>query len=201
MPKLQTPWGPAETVIRLDPDDMIMCVQTATHGGIGVHPHQAVPAHITTCAEVDQDGWRWFEEDIAAAAVIVAFPHLFGPGSLDAAKDALRNTLPEIYTAHFAEALTAANSRALERREFEAATRDKFVVTAGFGSSCWNVPVGYVYACGFRQCDEATAGFLVPQAKYIKPGRLILDEFPNWEPDRTLPYQKIQRESAETQAI
>ena len=82
------------------------------------------------------------------------------------------------------------SARAIERREFEAATRDNFVVTAGFGSSFWDVPCGYVYACGFRQRDEATAGFLVPASRYTKPDRLILDEFPRWEPDRTLQMHK-----------
>ena len=190
MPKLQTPWGPADTVFRLDPDDMVLRVHTSGHGRIGVHPQQAIPPHIAACAQADSEGWRWFEEDVAAAAAILAFPHLFGPSTLAAATDCLRNNLPETYTEHFGEVLTAANSRAIERREFEAATRDNFVVTAGFGSSFWDVPCGYVYACGFRQRDEATAGFLVPASRYTAPDRLILDEFPRWEPDRTLQMHK-----------
>ncbi len=194
MPKIQTPWGPPDTVIRLDPDDMILRVHTCSHGGIGVHPHQSIPPHIAACAQVDSEGWRWFEEDVAAAAVIIAFPHLFGQSTLAAAKDSLRNNLPATYAEHFGEVLTAANSRAIAQREFEAATRDNFIVTAGFGSSFWNVPCGYVYACGFRQRDEGTAGFLVPAAKYITPERLILDEFPRWEPDRTLPMNKREPE-------
>jgi hypothetical protein len=145
MPKIQTPWGPPDTVIRLDPDDMILRVHTCSHGGIGVHPLQSIPPHIAACAQVDSEGWRWFEEDVAAAAVILAFPHLFGQSTLAAAKDSLRNNLPATYTEHFGEVLTAANSRAIAQREFEASTRDNFIVTAGFGSSFWNVPCGYVY--------------------------------------------------------
>ena len=190
MPTLQTPWGIADTVIRLDPDNRFLRVHTPSHGGIGVHPAQAIPDHIASCANVDAEGWRWFEEDINVAAVMVAFPHLFCINTVAAAKDALRHHLPEVYTRHFGEALTAANSHAIERREFEAASRDKFVVTAGFGSSFWDVPGGYVYACGFRRSDDATAGFLVPSARYARPERLILDEFPRWEPDRTLPMHK-----------
>ena len=53
MPKIQTPWGPPDTVIRLDPDDMILRVHTCSHGGIGVHPHQSIPPHIAACAQVD----------------------------------------------------------------------------------------------------------------------------------------------------
>lgn len=190
MPKLQTPWGPAYEVRRLDANDMILRAFAAENSGIGVHPQQALPDHIARCATVGEQGWRWFEDTVAAAAVVVAFPHLFSASMLELAVDTLKHELPEAYTAHFGEPLTAATSRALERRAFEDAAMDNFVVTAGFGSAYWNVPCGHVYACGFRRRDEATAGFLVPASRYLEPDRLILDEFPRWEPDRTLPMHK-----------
>jgi hypothetical protein len=58
-----------------------------------------------------------------------------------------------------------------------------------------------VYACGWRKIDEATAGFLVPADIYdINPARLVLDDFPLWEPDRTLPYSKPQTAPAQVAA-
>lgn len=165
-------------------------VGTSSHGGIGVMPAVAMPAHLAALADTDAYGTRWYEEDIAWAIAVTAFPDRFDPSWVNAARGTMRNEFPEAYVAHYGGALTAETSRVLERRLFEAATRDKFVVTGSFGDWAWDVPPGYVYACGWRRSDEATAGFLVPDAKYVSPGRLVLDDFPRWEPDRTLPYFK-----------
>lgn len=115
----------------------------------------------------------------------------FSPGQVEQAKETLKHYHPQAYMAHFNVKLGPADSFKLEQLAWEEATRDNFVVTSGWGDGFWDVPAGYVYAAGFRGRDEATAGFLVPRSQYEnRPGRLVLDGFQRWEPDRTLAYCK-----------
>jgi len=195
MSKLSTPWGPADYVHYHGEDRQVLRVGTSSHGGIGVLPSLSMPAYLAALADTDGYGTRWYEEDIAWAIAVTAFPDRFERTWVEAAKDTMRNEFPEAYVAHYGGVLTAETSRILERRQFEAATRNNFVVTASFGEWAWNCPTGFVYACGWRRSDEATAGFLVPAEKYVNPGRLVLDEFPRWEPDRSLPYFKPKAET------
>jgi hypothetical protein len=173
-----------------DPERNIRRVSTSSHGGISVSRGLEMRAHLAALGLTDATGCLWFEEDLAWAAVPVAFPQHFSEEMVEAAQQTLRHHFPEAYVAQFGGVLTASTSRALAQREWEAATENSFVVTTGFGSWAWNVPPGHVYACGWRRRDEATAGFLVPAAEYVNEGRLVLDAFPRWEPDRTLPYFK-----------
>lgn len=196
MPKLSTPWGQADVFVRLDPDKKVVRVATPSQGGIGVHPSLELAAHIEACAIVDSEGWRWFE-DSGCAAVIVALPQLFSRSAFESAKLDLQHSQPETYMTHFGTVLTATTSRALEQREFESATRNKYTVVAAFGDWAWDVPQGSVYCCGWRNSDEATAGFLVPADHFYQHAtRLILDDFPRWEPNRKLPYSKLWAENA-----
>lgn len=171
------------------PNGKILEVETASHTRIAIAEDLPMPAALASVGNL-RTGYRWFEEDAGFAAAILAFPEHFAPARVASAKDTLRDWLPDAYMAHFEESLTAAESKLLGQREWDKATRSNFVVLAGFGDEHWNVPNGHVYACGFRQVDEATAGFLVPQDKYVCSGRLVLDDFPRWEPDRNLPLTK-----------
>jgi len=192
MKHFNTPWGVADQVHSLHPDKKILRVCTPEHGGIAVALDLQMPACLAALG-MEEGGYRWFEEDEAWAAPATAFPTFFHPDHVRGAKETLQHRYPEAFMAHFGGVLTAATSRALERREWEAATAGNFTVTSGFGDWDWNVPTGYVYACGWRKNDEATAGFLVPADIYdVNPARLVLDDFPRWEPDRTLPYSKPQ---------
>lgn len=187
---MQTPWGVADQVDSLHPDGKILRVQAPDGGGIGIAVDLPMPTCLATLGEQGTD-YLWFEEDQAWAAPVTAFPSFFHPEHVRIAKEKLQHCYPEAFMAHFGVLLTAATSREVARREWEAATADKFTVVAGFGDWAWNVPPGQVYACGWRKKDEATVGFLVPADVYdVNPGRLVLDEFPRWEPDRSLPYSK-----------
>lgn len=186
---MRTPWGDAQTVSYYDPDRKIVHVSTASHGGLGVDLALDMPAHLAGIGECD-DKRRWFEEDKAWAAVALAFPQFFSATVVEQAKETLKHWRPEAYMTHFGVTLGPADSHVLEKRAWEQATRDNFVVTAGWGDWAWDVPAGHVYAAGFRASDGAAAGFLVPQDQYERPGRLVLDGFPRWEPDRTKPYCK-----------
>lgn len=186
---MQTPWGMAQTVRRHDPESHIVQVATASHGGLGVLACQSMPAHLRDIGTL-VDSRTWFEEDTAWAAAVIAFPALFTSEVVEAAKQTMRDWYPGAYTTHYGEPLTAATSQTIAKREWEAATKDNFVVTTSFSDTFWDVPTGHVYACGFRARDERTAGFLVPVEEYVSPQRLVLDGFPQWQPDRRLPYVK-----------
>lgn len=189
--QIATPWGPSQYVHFHGDDRKVVRVGTAEHGGIGVLAGLELPAPFAGLGLTDSEGAAWYEEDQAYAIPVCAFPDRFPANWVDAARATLRDEFPEAYMAHFGVVLTSATSRALARREFEDATRDKFTVSTAFGSSHWNVPSGFVMACGWRRRDEAVASFLVPVERYeVNPGRLVLDEFPRWEPDRSLPYLK-----------
>jgi hypothetical protein len=198
MKHFNTPWGVAD-VHSLHPENKILRVSTATHGGIAVTLDLQMPACLAALG-TELGGYRWFEEDLAWAAPATAFPRCFHPDQVWMAREILQHNYPEAFMAHFGGVLTSATSRALEQREWESATAGRFVVTAGFGDWAWDVPRGHVYACGWRRNDEATAGFLVPAEIYdVNPGRLVLDDFTRWEPDRNLPYTKPGKVPAQTQ--
>jgi hypothetical protein len=189
MMRFETPWGQSALVRFLSSNGDVVRVESPGHGGDGVRTDVPMPPTLAGLG-VTVGNWRWFEEDVAWAAVAIAFPALYQPEQVELATSTLRDWFPDEYSAHFGVQLDAQSSRVLEQREWEQATRGSFCVTAGFGSQFWDVPAGYVYACGFRASDEAVAGFLVPEAEYANPMRLILDAFPRWEPNRTLPYLK-----------
>lgn len=200
MKNFHTPWGMADQVDSLHPDKQILRVHTPSNGGIAVALELQMPSYLAALGEEGQN-YRWFEEDQAWAAPATAFPSFFHPQHVRSAKDILQHHYPEAFMAHFGAVLTAATSRELEKREWESATANKYTVVAGYGDWSWDTPRGYVYACGWRRSDEATAGFLVPADVYnVNPGRLVLDDFPRWEPDRTLPYSKPRASAAQVTA-
>lgn len=190
MKNFPTPWGLADQVDILHPEKKILRVHTPEHGGVAVATDLPMPSCLAALGEQGQS-FRWFEEDQAWAAPATAFPSFFHPEQVRRAKQILQHYYPEAHMDHFGGVLTAATSHALERREWESATANNFTVTSGFGDWAWDVPRGYVYACGWRKNDEAVAGFLVPADVYsANPGRLVLDEYPRWSPNRALPYSK-----------
>ena len=197
MIKMPTPWGVSHYVHFHGADKLVVRVGTAEHGGIGVDASILMPPALAALAMLDSDGRRWFEEDVCWAAAVIALPDRFPADWVESAQNTLCHSFPDAYMAHFNVVLTAADSRAIEEREFHAKTQDNFIVTAAWGSAFWDVGTGSVYACGWRRRDEATAGFLVPEGEYqVAPSRLILDNYPRWEPDRSLPFVKPEREAS-----
>lgn len=181
-----TPWGPPQVLDFHDPDKTIVRVATADHGGLGVALSRTMPDYLAALGTI-QGEYRWFEEDEAFCAVVVAFPRYFPPLWVEGAGLTMQNAYPEVHMRHFGSVLTAADSRALEQREWEAQSRDSFVVLGAF-ERCWDIPDDCIFVSGFRARDESTAGFLVPRNQYVRPGRLVLDAFRRWEPTRTGPY-------------
>ena len=83
-----SPWG---LVDHATPHgEHIWFVSTPSHGGFFVAPHlrAKIPAEHRAYAARWSHGWGegWFEEDCAAAAVLLAFPDLFEPAQVEAAR-------------------------------------------------------------------------------------------------------------------
>lgn len=194
MNKLSTPFGVAHSLTYCDPERSIVYASTSEHECYGVSLTREMPAPLANLAIVE-GGWRWFEGDIAYAAVIVAFPQFFAPATVEAAKADLRNEFPSAYQKHFNVRLTPADSRRLEQAAWEDRTHNKFVACASFSDEHWNIPQGMAYVSGWRRSDESTAGFLVPAAEErAGTHRMVLDSYPRWEPDRSLPFTKAKAE-------
>lgn len=187
--RLETPWGTADSVRYVNADKSVVKVSTSSHGGIGVdHTKLQLPDHLTIPA-IKTDTMLWFEEDSDWCCVALALPVLF-PDEQDAAEATLRNSLPQVYKTHYGRMPTAEESLKVREMELNRALHSNFRVRTGFGDWAWNVPVGHVYVVGVRASDNATAGFLVPEAEYKNYDAMVLDAYPRWEPDMTLPRSK-----------
>lgn len=185
----QTPWGNADLVIPLNGDWSVVRVHTPGHGGIGVNTSvMTMPKHLTD-AGVVMGGMLWFEEDCNWCCPALAFPDLF-PADREAAESTLRNWLPEIYKKHFGRMPLASESVVMRERELNAKLHNCYRPRTGFGDWAWDVPRDFVYVVGYRASDASTQGFLVPEAEYKVFDELVLDDYPHWAPDRTMPYSK-----------
>ena len=86
-----SPWGVIQCVAPIG-DQGITWVSTAGHGGVFV-PRlllDSVPAAHQAYAARWSRSRQWFEEDCAAALVVLAFPHLYTRGDHIAAEDLVR---------------------------------------------------------------------------------------------------------------
>ena len=187
---MPTPWGPADLLEAKCSDKSVIVVSTSSHGGIGVHvPTHPSPQHLRVLGICD-DTWAWFEEDCAWAAAALMLPELF-PEDQDFARSTLCNWYPEVYAQHFGTLPTAAQSIAVRQAEIKERLKNHFTVKATWGDWAWDVPLGQIYVLGCRTSDGAETGFLVPSEDYKSPvDEIILDAYPRWEPDRTLPGTK-----------
>lgn len=75
----RSPWGVIDYIEHWASG--VCYVSTASHGGIWLSPDRLaiVPADYRAYAERWAHGWGpgWFEEDVAASAVVATFPELF----------------------------------------------------------------------------------------------------------------------------
>jgi hypothetical protein len=192
MKNMYTPWGFSQHVTAISPDQNIVLVETASHGGIGVRRELPMPAHLDIPRDSENQEWRWYEEDSAVACVALAFPQFFKKEALESATKIILNDYPAIYEAHFGRKPTADESRAVYEAELNERLKNNFRVKSAFGDWAWDVPKGFTYVLGYRLRDMAEDGFLVPSAEYeaSKPNELILDNYPRFKANTDLPYSK-----------
>lgn len=176
-------------VVLLYGDCSVVRVHTPGHGGIGVDTRvMTMPQHLTDAGIVMGD-MLWFEEDCNWCCPALAFPALF-PADQESAESTLRNCLPDIYEKHFGRKPQASESLAVRERELNVRLHNFYRPRSGFGDWAWDVPRDFVYVVGQRASDQSTKGFLVPEAEYKDYDQLVLDEYPQWEPDQSRPYSK-----------
>lgn len=187
---MHTPWGTADSVEAKSADKSVIKVSTSSHGGIGVHiPTHPIPEHFKQLGILG-DIWAWFEEDCCWAAPVVMFPQCF-PSEQVSAESTLRSWYPEVYAAHYGRMPTAEESMVVRAREIKERLKDFFTVSTTWGDWAWDVPRGHIYVLGKRSRDGVEAGFLLPDEAYKAPIDVtVLDAYPRWEPDRSLPYTK-----------
>lgn len=187
---MHTPWGAADSVEAKSPDRSVIVVSTSSHGGIGVHiPTHPIPEHFKQLG-IFGDVWAWFEEDCCWAAPVLMFPDLF-PSEQVSAENTLRSWYPEVYASHYGRMPTAEESMVVRSREIKERLKNSFTVNGTWGDWAWDVPRGHIYVVGKRSSDGVEAGFLLPAGAYKAPiDEIVLDTYPRWEPNRTLPYTK-----------
>lgn len=194
MNKTYTPWGVADHVVALNPERTVLRVGTPSHGGIGVHASVNIAPHLLRYAinaeSTSPDEWRWFEEDCNWALVALALPDLFTPEQRESAEATVRNWCPDAWEAHFGRRPSAEESSRIRELELAERLKNHFRPRTAFGDWAWNVPKGHVYVLGHRAIDDQTQGFLVPDPEYQNLDTLVLDSYPHWSPDKSLPYSK-----------
>ena len=79
---MNTPWGEVQDIEWMIPGRLCL-VSTSSHGGFYVDPR--IKDRMTRWPSPFL-GNEWFEEDCDAAYVIVSFPELFGPESVERAR-------------------------------------------------------------------------------------------------------------------
>lgn len=189
IPKITTtPWDRPDDVTFLNKEHTVLRVSTPSHGGIGVHKSQQMPTHLAN--GIDEGGFLWYEEDCHWSLVVLAFPDLFEERVRESAKTTAANWYPDEYMAHFGVTLSIEQSSTLAQRDRDLRLANKFTVSSAFSDTTWNVPKGFVYASGYRKSDGAHQGFLVPKEQYVNPHELVLDDYPQWSPDKSFPYMK-----------
>lgn len=181
---MHTPWGQAQTVRCLAP--AIGWVTTAGHGGCVISRSrlELMPEHLRLDGSLPGDD-LFFEEDVEWCRVFVAFEaELLEGGDEHTVRcireshhtDALRESYPEAYEAHFNVTLLPGQSRVKDERAFYAEHADDLIVSTAFGDWHSNVPqgkVGVVARVGGRGNGSVTSEryFLVPAEEYEARGR------------------------------
>lgn len=170
---MQTPWGPAQSIDKIA--DGILCVSTASHGGIILSPERnaKVPDYMR-----DRDGH--YEEDCEYAipfvvfeAEIRAWAKANGDRIMDAAKRSLANWNPDAFEKFFGVKLTPEQSHIRREESFEAAHANDWIGLAAWGDWAVGVPAGMVgvfASVGGRRSGSNIDGkhFLVPADEYKK---------------------------------
>ena len=143
-------------------------VGTASHGGMRVSRGLAtrrMKPEILACA-IERSGYFWFEEDCAYALVVLSMPELFEAKMVESAKASAKTWNPDEYTVLTGEPVVVEESYTLQRRAFEAETKDKFVVRCAWGDWEDDVPKGMVKVFSRRDSDGAERYGLVNAVDY-----------------------------------
>ena len=145
---------------------------TASHGGLKLDEarNAAMPAALRI-----EGGWH--EEDCDWAMVACGFPELFTAYERRIAEKTLRDTYPQRWEAVHGRPLAPGESFSNDRRLFEEAHAQDWIVVSASRSQTSPGFVECVAALGGKRERRPLRGFLVPAAEYSPgPHGFVIDE-------------------------
>ncbi len=169
-----TPWGTSEVGYTIT-EGMIL-YETPSHGGIHLSPklEEQMPAALKSDSE---EGWGgWYEEDVDANKVIVAFPQYFRPQDVVRAKESLKHWDPDAYEAFYHETIPEGQSRIKDEKIAKERNVNNYTTRAAWGDWQEGVPKGKVLVLAQRDSDKSEKYFLVPQSEYKASRTFVIDE-------------------------
>jgi len=166
-----TPWG-ASQMATIYADGIVSHV-TAGHGGFQLSAERNSKVHSMLRA---QSGW--YEEDCAWSIVAITYPQFFTAYERRSAERHLRDWWPEAWETIFGQVLVPGESQAKDRKAFELAHADDWVVISALRSNHHPGMTEVIATRGGKRdhyVDERC--FLVPAIEY-EVGRFgfVIDE-------------------------
>ena len=167
----QTPWGSSQNTTVYD--EGIEFHSTSSHGGFKLSPERNIKVHRSLRAA---DGF--YEEDCAWAIVAITFVHLFTGFERRCAASTLKDWEPDAWEAMTLTSLAPGQSHVKDRRAFEQAHANDWVVISALRSD-HHPGMTEVIATrgGKRDLHAGERRFLVPSTEYVV-GRFgfVIDE-------------------------
>ena len=155
-----TPWGASQGASIYA--DGVVFYDTPSHGGF----HLSTERNAKVPPVLRADG-SWYEEDECWAIVAITFPHLFTGFERRCAERTVKDSWPDAWEKIFGTILGPGESRERDRRGFEEAHANDWVVIAAITSN---------HEPGFVECVATRGGkrgqaveerrFLVPSTEY-----------------------------------
>lgn len=162
--RVHTPWGTSQrTTLYAQGVD---CHSTAGHGGFKLSAERNRKVHPLLRSK---DGF--YEEDSAWAIVAITFPHLFTGFERRCAERSIKDWWPDAWETISGTTLTHGESHLKDRRAFEAAHADDWIVISALRSDHHPGMIEVIATRGGKR--EHNAGerrFLVPFGEY-EPAR------------------------------
>ena len=155
-----TPWGPSQGATLYAED--VVFHSTAGHGGFHLSA-----ARNRTIDPMLRSAGGWYEEDAEWAIVAITFPHLFTALERCHAEQTIKDSWPNAWEAIFRTILGPGESREKDRRAFEEAHADDWIVVSAINSDHEKGFVECVATLGGRRGEGTEERrFLVPSEEY-----------------------------------
>jgi hypothetical protein len=166
-----TPWGSSQLATIYGPG--VVSHSTAGHGGF----HLSADCNRLIDPALRKDS-TWYEEDCEWAAVALTFPDLFTAYERKCADETIRHSWPETWERIHGRILADGESHSKDRRAFEEAHADDWIVNSAIYSGQHAGMTEVVATKGGLRGAGAERRFLVPSEDYGTRGQFgfVIDE-------------------------